>query len=52
MGRRGSSPRGRSGQWGGGRQWPTANRGSLEWRKGAAVVFGARECVAREKEGK
>jgi hypothetical protein len=27
---------------GGGRQWPTANRGSPEWKKETAVVFGAR----------
>jgi hypothetical protein len=31
---RGSSPGGRSGQW-------EADRGSPEWRKGAAVVLGA-----------
>jgi hypothetical protein len=34
--------------WG---ELPTTASGSPEWRKGAAVVFGARVCAAREREG-
>jgi hypothetical protein len=34
---------------GGGRRRPTAYRGSLEWRKGAAVVFGARGARGKGK---
>jgi hypothetical protein len=37
---------------GGGRRWPTANRESPEWRKGAAVVLGAPGARGKEKRGK
>jgi hypothetical protein len=36
----------------GGRQRPTTNRESPEWRKGAAVVLGAPVVHGKEKRGK